>query len=570
MMIEPWMDMLTLVDVLRSYVDGSRPSSASLSIVRERGGPEAVERRSFTTAVQEALMLAARLRAHGIRIGDVVFIAIPTSQQFLDAWIGCVLCGALPCAIPGAEQGTTPFARHMQAAAGALRPVLLLTTPAVAHNTIPAFAGVASIAIEDLPDASPLDWSDVHRPLAGDLLHLQLTSGSTGVPKAAALSHRSTIANVALTARAGEADLSRDRGVLWLPLFHDMGLISLVSALYHNCDLVLQPPEDFIRNPLGWLRQLARQRATTSAVPNFALAYCVRRYRPQLMEGVDLGCLRALVVGAERVHVETLEAFARTFAPHGFRGDAFYPCYGAAELTLAITVPTRDKSDPLGSNIGRDIQNHEARASSDTVLSMGRPLPSTSIVILDEDGHSVVDGCAGQIHVRSVCMMEGYYNAPEETSKVVRNGYYDTGDLGYLREGELYVLGRSKELIILRGRNYYPHEFEECAVEHPLVDAGRVAAVAVPDAVLGTERLVLVVEPESYHALPRLRQELQTLLRRRFGFGANAVMFVSKGAIPRTTSRKIQRVACAQQVARDELVAFDGSETAVIDTYLEA
>ncbi|MFB5855309.1 AMP-binding protein [Stenotrophomonas maltophilia] len=567
--VEPWMDMLTLVDVLRSYVDGSRPVSAGLTVVRERGVPAPEDRRSFRSAVEEALVLAARLRVHGVGVGDVVFIALPTSQQFLDAWLGCVLCGAIPCAIPGAEQGSTPFARHMQAAAGALRPVLLLTTPAVAEATTPALAGVVTVAIQGLPDAPALEWSAVHQPRAGDLLHLQLTSGSTGVPKAAALSHRSTIANIALTARAGEADLSRDCGVLWLPLFHDMGLISLLSAIYHNCDLVLQPPEDFIRNPLGWLRLLARHGGTTSAVPNFALAYCVRRYRPQLMEGVDLGCLRALVVGAERVHVETLEAFARTFAPHGFSGDAFFPCYGSAELTLAITVPARDKSDPLGCNIGRDTRNHDER-TTDTVLSMGPPLPSTTIRVVDAEGRHVQEGEVGQIQVRSVCMMDGYYNAPEETARVIKDGWYDTGDLGYLRAGELYVLGRSKELIILRGRNYYPHEFEECAVEHPLVDAGRVAAIALPDAVLGTERLVLVVEPESYQNLPGLRQQLQMLLRSHFGFGASTVMFVNKGAIPRTTSRKIQRVACAQQIACGELVAIDTPETTTDDICLEA
>lgn len=554
MIVEPWMDMLTMVDVLRSFKDGSRAQSAEFIVVRERGGVTREERRSFAAAVDEALALAARLRANGIAPGDIVFVAIPTSQQFLDAWLACVLAGALPCAIPGSELGTTPFAQHMQAAAAALGPKLLLTTAQVASCSTPALASVPALALDDLAPARAWDWSEVHQPRAGDLLHLQLTSGSTGVPKAAALSHRSVIANVALTARAGEADTSRDRGVLWLPLFHDMGLVSLLSAIYHNCDLVLQPPEDFIRNPLGWLRNVARWGGTTSAVPNFALAYCVRRYRKQLMQGVDLGCLRALVVGAERVHVETLEAFERTFRDHGFRGDSFHPCYGAAELTLAITVPARDKQDPLGHNICRDQRAHGNRVARDTVLSMGRPLPSTSIAIRDRRGHALPEGETGRIHVRSVCMMEGYFNAPEHTARVVKDGFYDTGDFGYLRGGELYVLGREKEIIILRGRNYYPHEFEECVVQHPLVDAGRVAAVGIADATLGTERLTLVIEPEAFGALPRLRRELQKLLRTRFGFGANTIVFVVKGAIPRTTSRKIQRVACAQQLASGDLV----------------
>ncbi len=564
MMVEPWMDMLTLVDVLRSFKDGSRPHSADLVVLRERGGAAIEDRRSFAAAVDDALALAARLHAYGIVPGDVVFVAFPTSQQFLDAWLGCVLVGALPCAIPGAELGVTPFAKHMQAAAVALCPKLLLTTPEISSLPVPALDSVPAVAIEGLPQACAWGWNEVHRPRAVDLLHLQLTSGSTGVPKAAALSHRSAIANIALTGRAGDADLSRDCGVIWLPLFHDMGLISLLSALYHNCDLVLQPPENFIRNPMGWLRHLARYGGTTSAVPNFALAYCVRRYRPHLMEGVDLGCLRALVVGAERVHVETLEAFERTFRVHGFRGDAFHPCYGSAELTLAITVPARDKQDPLGHNICRDQRTDDGSLAANTVLSMGRPLPSTTLAIRDAHGNPLPEGQTGHIHVHSVCMMDGYYNAPEQTARVISDGYYNTGDLGYVRDGELYVLGRHKEIIILRGRNYYPHEFEECVVEHALVDTGRVAAVGLADPAMGTECLTLVIEPEVYENLPRLRHELQNLLRARFGFGASEIVFVAKGAIPRTTSRKIQRVTCAHQLVSRQLVGIADPETAVV------
>lgn len=559
---EPWMDLLSFTDVLLAYTDGRRGPSAELIITNERGGVQGEDRRAFSQAVDDALVIAAGLRARGVAVGDVVFIALPTSQDFLDAWLACVFVGALPCAVPGGESTLLPFSRHVQSAADSLKPVLLLTTLAIAAASTTALRGVRACALATLRGHAPLSAADVVRPRPDGPLHLQLTSGSTGAPKAALLTHRNVIANVALTARAGQAERHRDVGVLWLPLFHDMGLIALLSALYHNCNIVLQAPEDFIRNPLGWLRHIARYGGTASAVPNFALAYCVRRYRADLMDGVDLSGLRALVVGAERVHVETLERFAECFQPHGFSGDAFFPCYGTAELTLAITMPGQNGTDPLGRNIRRDHGRRDPDGNTlgmadghayDTVLSMGRPLPTTTIAIRDAAGTPLGEGMAGQIHIRSACLMQGYYGDVEQTENVIRDGWYATGDHGYLLDGELFVLGREKELIILRGRNYFPHEFEECLSTHAEVDVGRVAAVGLADPHLGTERLTLVVEPARFDQLRQLRQELQSLLRERFGFGANELHFVSRGAIPRTTSRKIQRIACARQLASGEL-----------------
>lgn len=550
MNVEPWLDLLTFNDVLRAWVDGRRTRSADLVVVSDRGGVHAEDRRSFAQAVEDAMRVAAGLRERGVRAGDVAFVALPSSQDFLDAWLGLLMVGALPCAVPGGDSTATPFSSHVRQAAASLRPRWLIAGSHLAALPGPVLEAARTLDLPALRAPVALPPQDWHRPLPDDVLHLQLTSGSTGAPKAAALTHRNVIANVALTARAGDADVERDLGVIWLPLFHDMGLVSLLSALYHNCGLVLQAPEDFIRNPLGWLRNVARYGGTTSAVPNFALAYCVRRYRADLMEGVDLGCLRALVVGAERVHPETLEAFAARFAPHGFHGDAFFPCYGTAELTLAITVPTGQGDDPLGRNIRRDrCQPAGADAPGSVVLGMGRPLASTSIAIRDADGNDLPEGEAGLIHVRSVCLMKEYFGDAELTARAIRDGYHATGDHGYLRDGELFVLGRAREIIILRGRNYFPHEFEECVTRHPAVEVGRVAAFGLADVALGSERLVLVIEPGWHEDPRRLRQELQALLRERFGFGAHQVVFVAKGSIPRTTSRKIQRVECARQFA---------------------
>jgi acyl-CoA synthetase (AMP-forming)/AMP-acid ligase II len=178
---------------------------------------------------------------------------------------------------------------------------------------------------------------------------------------------------------------------------------------------------------------------------------------------------------------------------------------------------------------------------------MGLPLEDTIIEVRDGNDRVLPDGEVGQIWVSSPCVMPGYYRNPDATAAVLRDGFYASGDLGYLRDGELFVLGRAKEIIILRGRNYLPHDFEQCVARHAMVDVGRVAAIAVADPMQGSEQLVLVVEPENYVDLGRLGRELQALLRAEFGFGAHAVVFVPRGAIPRTTSRKIQRLQCAEQ-----------------------
>ncbi|UXI66182.1 AMP-binding protein [Tahibacter amnicola] len=546
----PTYDFATMTDVILAFLDGSRSTSASRVILTRERAERAMD---HVATARAALRVAGGLRERGIGAGDIVFIALPSREDYLVPFCGAVLAGCLPCCVPapGEDMPAPELSNHVFAAMESLTPKALIAVPALAESLQrdPVLAAIA-MSVDQLCEAAPLDRNSVHRGEPDDLHHLQLTSGSTGRPKAAALTHRNVLSNIYLTAQAGKADLTKECGVIWLPLFHDMGLIALLSAFVHDVSIVLQPPEDFIRNPLGWLKNISRFGGTSSAAPNFALAYCVRRFRPELMHGVDLSGFRALVVGAERVHFETVRDFVDTFGPYGFTGDMIYPCYGSAELTLAITVPDGRHTGTIGQHVYCDTVDatavDEHRAPTDPVLSLGPPLPSTVIEVRDEYGNALPEGGVGHIHVKSVCLMRGYYGDPERTALVMRDGFYATGDLGYLRDGELYVLGRIKELIILRGRNYYPHEFEECIARHPHVDIGRVAAFGVADAKLGSERLVVAVEPEDYRNLASLRLELQELLRTEFGFGASEICFVSRGLIPRTTSRKIQRVECAR------------------------
>lgn len=552
----------TMTDVILAHARAQRADATPGMIFASEGGET---RLSYQGIADAALRVAHALRERGLVPGDVIFIALPSSADFLVPFCGAVLAGCLPCCVPAPADDSTAaeFSAHLNAAIDTLTPRLMVVTPALAQCLRTTGDALSVATIVELRSGARLELGDCHHAQPDDLHHLQLTSGSTGQPKAAALTHRNVIANILLTARAGKTDPSRQRAVLWLPLFHDMGLIGALSGLVHGIDVVMQAPDEFIRNPMSWLRNLSRYRGTASAAPNFALAYCVRRFRADLLQGVDLGGFHSLVVGAERVHPETLRKFVATFAPYGFRADMLFPCYGLAELTLAVTVPDGRHHGPLGRNtceqhVEAKGQSAEiaARIPAEPAVGLGPPLEFTDIQIRDPAGLVLADGLIGEIHVRSVCLMREYFRDPVRTRTVIRDGFYATGDLGWLRHGELFVLGRMKELIILRGRNYYPHEFEECVARHPMVDVGRVAAFGVADARLGSERLVVVVEPGDYRGLAHLRQELQERLRAQFGFGATELSFVRRGAIPRTTSRKIQRVECARLFTSGALPAL--------------
>jgi acyl-CoA synthetase (AMP-forming)/AMP-acid ligase II len=548
---------VTLTNLLLDYASGAAGGRGRTIFTSAAG--ESI--RSHADTALDALRVARALRERGCAAGDVIFLALPTSESFLVPFFGAVLAGCIPCCVPAiAEAGDAdPLSAHLSAAIDTLTPRFFVTTPAAAAVLARWRPALVTVTPAELERAGMLEPAAVHRPQPDDVHHLQLTSGSTGRPKAAAITHRNVISNILLTAQAGRARIENERAALWLPLFHDMGLIGLLGSFVHGIDVVLQAPDEFIRSPMTWLRNLSHYRATTSAAPNFALAYCVRRFRADLLRGVDLRGFRALVVGAERVHLKTLREFTEKFSAFGFRGDMIFPCYGLAELTLAVTVPDGRHGHELGRNIRAETLSPNgdaqvaARLTSEPVLSMGPPLGQTHIEIRDPAGVPLAEGQIGEIHVSSVCLMREYFRDPERTRAVIRDGYYATGDLGLLRDGELYVLGRMKELIILRGRNYYPHEFEECAARHPMVAVGRVAAFAVDDASMGSERLVIAIEPENYRGLDGMRRQVQELLRAEFGFGAHELCFVRRGGIPRTTSRKIQRVECARSFAAGTL-----------------
>ncbi len=494
--------------------------------------------------------VAGGLAALGVERGQRVALVYPTGEAFFHAFFGILSAGAVPVPLyPPVRLGRLD--EYHQRTAVMLRAVdakLMLADRRVrrllGRTVAAARPALGCLTLGDLPQAG--DAEVAARP--ADLALVQFSSGTTVDPKPVALSHRAVLAQVrALNSfwpdTAGEAI----SGVSWLPLYHDMGLIGCVfPALERPAVLTLLGPEVFVSRPAVWLRSLSRYRAMISVAPNFAYGLCVEKVRDEELEGVDLSAWRIALNGAEPVAPSVLRAFQERFARWGFRPEALTPVYGLSEATLAVTFSDLDR--PFESErFDRDLLAREGRAELDPdgieLVSLGRPLPGTEIEIAGRGGPQPA-GRVGRVKVRGPSLMDGYLGRPEATAKALRGGWLDTGDLGFLHEGELYLTGRAKDVVILRGRNYPPAEIEH-AVEN-VEGFRRGCAVAVswlPEGAPGEELLLFVEHRRK--ATPAVIARLPAACREAVLAATNLkpdrVLALEPGTLPRTSSGKLRR-----------------------------
>ncbi|HEU4325266.1 MAG TPA: AMP-binding protein, partial [Roseiflexaceae bacterium] len=389
---------------------------------------------------------------------------------------------------------------------------------------------------------------------------IQLTSGSTSMPKGVVLSHGNVRAHLAALEQAISYQRTTDRLVSWLPLYHDMGLVQLLSAIYYQSSIVLMTPFSFLRNPLSWLQCISMYGGTIAAAPTFAYSLCVKKFNPDKLADVRLSQWRLAFVGAEPVPWSIVDAFRHSYQPYGLSDSTLFPCYGMAETVLATTLPQRGSfpnrrtgflsCDRIDATLLRQ-QGHAvpAPAAQDTdvtpleVLGMGQPINGLEVCIQNGDGQILGERVVGEICVCGSSLMSSYFHDPEATAQAVRNGWYHTGDCGYMADGELYVLGRIKELIIVRGRNYQPHDIEAVVEQHGAVRKSYCVAFSVYNDAIGTDDVVCVAETNTDSDLfPGIIQEIQASLQAACGFTAHAIVLVRHGTLPRTTSGKPQRL----------------------------
>jgi fatty-acyl-CoA synthase len=500
---------------------------------------------------ERAVAVAGGLAALGVAPGDRVALVFPTGIEFFDSFFGTLLAGAVPVPLyPPVRLGRmteylSRTARMIEVSGARLvladSRVKRILGEAIAKASPPL--GCRTVGEVPRGEAVP------GRPGPADLALVQFSSGTTVDPKPVALSHRALVAQAdILNGFFKDTPELRHSCVSWLPLYHDMGLIGCVlPAISRDASLTLLGPELFVARPALWLRALSRYRATISTAPNFAYSLCVSRVTDAEMEGADLSNWQTALNGAEPVAPSVLTAFCDRFARWGFRAEALTPVYGLSEAALAVTFSDLDRPFSIARFDREDLAREgTARETPEgrEIVSVGRPVPGFSLRVVDEDGRDLPEGRVGRVWISGPSLMDGYLGHPEATARALRDGWLDTGDLGFLRGGELFLTGRAKDVVILRGRNYAPDEIERAADGVPGVRSGcAVAASWLPEDAPG-ETLALFVEvarqatPEERETLPQACREAVLAAT---GLSVDRVVTIAPGTIPRTSSGKLRR-----------------------------
>ncbi len=499
---------------------------------------------------EEARDLARRLLSLSLPRGSSVAIVAHTDPLFVRFFFACQYAGLIPVPLPIALQLSSAEAYIAQ-----LRGLLHIARAKVAIAP-KEFLGAISQATEGLDLALVGSAEDVeslprsNKPLEplgpNDLAYIQFTSGSTRFPRGVMVTQRSVLHNLRLIARYGVRRQKLDRAVSWLPFYHDMGLVGLVLAtMASQVSVDFFSPKDFVMRPGLWLKLISANRGTISFSPPFGYELAFLRLKDEDLEKIDLSCWRVAGVGAEMIRPQILERFARRFKKCGFRPEAFLPCYGMAECTLAVSFT------PLGRGIKVDLVDRESLKSGQKVIFQkedgkalvrcGRPLPELEIEIRDENGRPLPEGHCGLLFVRGPSIMAGYLGDAEATREVLdENGWLNTGDIAYLKEGEIVITGRAKDVIIIHGRNIWPQDLEQIAESLPEVKPGNACAFAIQDEE-GRDQAVLVVQARLSGKMAKdLCREITARIRREFGIDCRVVL-VPKNTIVRTTSGKPAR-----------------------------
>ncbi|VXD22872.1 fatty acyl-AMP ligase [Planktothrix paucivesiculata] len=574
----------TLIELLE-YRASEQPDKIAYTFLVD--GETEILTLTYQQLNQQAQTIAAKLQAI-CQPQDRVLLLYQPGLDYISAFFGCLYAGVI--AVPAYPPRPDRSLPRLQAIIGDTNATVALTTEATLSGLQRFFPTLSDIA--------PLNWlaTDLldneiaktwQRPVINrqTLAFLQYTSGSTATPKGVMISHQNLLHNLtAIYHCFGHS--SESTGVIWLPPYHDMGLIGgVLEPLFGGFPVVLMSPLMFVQNPLRWLQTISRYRGTTSGGPNFAYDLCVRKVlgkpginSPKPLENLDLSSWEVAFNGAEPIYHEVIEKFIQTFAPYGFRREAFYPCYGMAEATLIITGGLKTSVPIFKTVDGNTLENHqilELELGSDplianpkTLVGCGQCLSDQTVLIVNPETLNICEpGKVGEIWVAGPSVGRGYWNKPQET-EMLFNAYLTTGegpflrtgDLGFLDDQELFITGRIKDIIIINGRNHYPQDIEWTVEQsHPLIKPSGVAGFSIDRS--GEERLVLAVEVErqywqqirtwdqnngSAKTSPKqgVLQSIRRAVSQNHDLQVYQTVLLKPGTLPKTSSGKIQRHAC--------------------------
>jgi len=548
----------TIVDVLntRATIQPDQPSYVFLS-----DGAE-VDRLTFAQLRRRARAVAAHLQEMKAQ-DERALLLYPAGLDYVVAFYACLYGKVI--AVPAYPPRMNQNLRRLLAIIDDAQPTVALTTSAIFSRLQSRFDQVPSLksirwVITDGIDLGQAELCKENEGIEDTIAFLQYTSGSTTTPKGVLVSHDNLMYNQAMMRESLKHD---DDTVIvsWLPMYHDMGLIgNILAGVYNGAPCYLMSHTDFLQKPACWLKAISKYRATFSGGPNFAYDLCARKARQEQLEGLDLSCWRTAFNGSEPVRAETLRQFAETFSQYGFRTEALYPCYGLAEATLFVSGDAVSNAPVFATFDKAGLEEHRA-ATPDrlrdgvTLVSSGKPCLEERIITVDPQTLLRCDeGRVGEIWVSSAAVAQGYWGRPELTDETFRarlsdtkeGPYLRTGDLGVIFQGQLFVTGRIKDLVIIRGRNHYPQDIELTAESsHPALRPGCSAAFAVVGE--DAERLILVAEINrewrNSENLNEVVESMRQAILVEHEIDVSAVELIRPGSLPKTSSGKIQRSA---------------------------
>ena len=509
------------------------------------------DRVTWSELHDDARVLASALQARGIGVGDHIALLGPTTRPLVTAIQATWLAGATVVVLPLPMRlgSVDEFVAQTRARVDGADAALVLADNELAPFIEPAPDDPPLAILQDEQARGARDRFIPAAVAADDLAILQFTSGSTSDPKGVMLPHRTLLANLEATAIAAELDADDDVLVSWLPLYHDMGLIGLLSLpMVYGADLVLGSPQDFMAAPARWMEWMSTYGGTATAGPNFSYALAARALNR--MEGLDLSRWRIALNGAEPVDPVTMDAFIAAAEPHGFRPAAAFPAFGMAEVAIAGTFPPPMRGLVVDT-VDRTILETERYAApvaegsdgSRSLARLGRAVPGLELRICDPtSGEVMAEREVGELEIRGTSVTPGYYRHPEATAAAFHDEWLRTGDLAYLVDGELVVCGRIKDVIIVGGRNVFPEDVERAVAEVDGVRAGNVIAFGVKGR-KGREAFVVVAETKEHEA-GGIRRAVSARVRQAVGLPPEEVVLVAAGTLPKTSSGKLQRSLC--------------------------
>ncbi len=579
-----------MVDRLRYWTSAKPESIAYRYLIN--GDDETVQW-TYHDLDLKARAIAAKLLINGM-FGQRVLLLFPPGLDFIAAFFGCLYAKAIP--VPAFPPRRNRNMGRISAISDDANAAMALTTRSVIDRTdgtfvdAPNLANIPWVAVEEIPQELAGDWV---RPEISDndIAFLQYTSGSTGSPKGVVLTHGNLMANCRMITHAFEITVNNCLGVSWLPMYHDMGLVGgILNPAFMGGSITLLSPVSFLTRPIRWLRAISKYRGKINGGPNFAYSLCTERIRPEDCEGLDLSCWELAFNGAEPLRADVLNRFTRKFAPFGFRHATHYPCYGMAETTLLVTGSDRRTDPVMRSFVRADLEQHRViaadggRPGDRDLVSSGKPVPGTEVLIVNPDSRQVLlEDQIGEIWINSPSVGKGYWQKPDDTAATFHarladdNGknYLRTGDLGFMHQGQLFVTGRLKDMIIVNGVNRYPQDIE-ATIENASIRLRAAGAAAFAIERNDREQLIVVCEVERDRTNKQWGDVIDAIRSRimeEHELPPDAIVLVRANSIPKTSSGKVQRHACREKYLQSKLLvvaqwtAWDGS---TIDAETEA